>query len=472
MKTYNRIVLASRPRGEPSADNFRLEALAVPALLPGQLLVRNHYLSLDPYMRGRMSEAKSYAASQALDETMIGGTAGEVVASQHPDYSVGDFVVANGGWAEMTVSDGTGVRKVDASRIPLSAYLGAVGMPGMTAWYGVNRILQLKAGQTLCVSAASGAVGSAVGQLAKLQGVRAVGIAGGRDKCDYVVNELGFDACVDYKAGNLFRDLQAAAPDGIDGIFENVAGEVFDAALAQTHWSAPAHDRRLQRRGHSAAQRARAAEEPRDAAGLHRHRAPRLLAAGPGRTGRAGGRRPAEIPRDGGAGPGRGTRSIPRPPERPQPWQATGKTDLNDTVPTLTIRYGDWATLGTAAQTIRLAVFVQEQNVPAELEMDDNDAVCLHAVAYDAAGTPVGTGRLLPDGHIGRMAVSKNARGTGIGSALLRGLMGQAKDRGHAQVILSAQTHAAPFYLAHGFTQVGDEFFEAGIAHVAMHHAF
>ncbi|GGY33736.1 GNAT family N-acetyltransferase [Pseudoduganella albidiflava] len=136
------------------------------------------------------------------------------------------------------------------------------------------------------------------------------------------------------------------------------------------------------------------------------------------------------------------------------------------------IRYGDWATLSADAQVIRIAVFVQEQNVPAELEMDEKDAVCLHAVAYDAAGTPVGTGRLLPDGHIGRMAVMKDARGTGIGSALLRGLMAHARERGHPEVELSAQTHAASFYRAHGFEQVGDEFHEAGIAHVAMRRAF
>ena len=237
MTTYRRIVLASRPRGQVVPENFRIETVDVPAPADGQLLIRNHYLSLDPYMRGRMSEAKSYAASQALDETMIGGTVGEVVASRHPDYAPGEFVAAMGGWAEMAVSDGTAVRKLDlqGGAVPLSAHLGAVGMPGMTAWYGLNRILELKTGQTLCVSAASGAVGSAVGQLAKLRGCRAVGIAGGREKCEYVVRELGFDACVDYKAGNLKDDLKAAAPDGIDGIFENVGGEVFDAALARTN---------------------------------------------------------------------------------------------------------------------------------------------------------------------------------------------------------------------------------------------
>jgi NADPH-dependent curcumin reductase CurA len=235
MSTYQRIVLASRPRGPVVPDNFRIETVDVPELADGQLLIRNHYLSLDPYMRGRMSEAKSYAASQPLDETMIGGTVGEVVASRHSKYAAGEFVAAMGGWSEMAVSDGTGLRKLDTAAIPLSAYLGAVGMPGMTAWYGLNRILRLEPGQTLCVSAASGAVGSAVGQLAKLRGCRAIGIAGGPEKCDYVVRELGFDACIDYKAGNLKEDLKAAAPDGIDGIFENVGGEVFDAALARTN---------------------------------------------------------------------------------------------------------------------------------------------------------------------------------------------------------------------------------------------
>lgn len=232
---YQRLVLASRPRGEVQESDFRMETVAVPALRDGEVLVRNHYLSLDPYMRGRMSAAKSYAASQALDETMIGGTAGQVVASRHPRFAAGDFVVGMLGWAEMGVSDGGQLPKVDTSQIPLSAYLGAVGMPGMTAWYGMHKILQAKAGETVYVSAASGAVGSAVGQLAKLRGCRAVGVAGGKDKCDYVVNELGFDACVDYKAGNLEADLAAAAPNGIDAIFENVGGAVFDAALARTN---------------------------------------------------------------------------------------------------------------------------------------------------------------------------------------------------------------------------------------------
>ncbi len=235
MESYKRIVLASRPKGEAKAANFRLEEVPVPTLKDGEVLVRNHYLSLDPYMRGRMDEAKSYAAPQPLDEVMVGGTVGEVVASKNPKFAAGDQVVGMLGWAEMGVDNGAQLRKIDTTHIPMSAYLGPVGMPGMTAWYGLTQIIQPKAGETVVVSAASGAVGSVVGQLAKQRGCRAVGIAGGPDKCAYVVDELGFDACVDYKAGNLFRDLKQAVPDGIDGIFENVGGEVLDAALARTN---------------------------------------------------------------------------------------------------------------------------------------------------------------------------------------------------------------------------------------------
>lgn len=233
MTTYNRLVLASRPQGEVVPANFRLEAVPVPSLKDGEVLVRNHYLSLDPYMRMRMEDAKSYAAPQAIGETMIGGTVGEIVESKNPKFAVGDKVVGMLGWSEMGVSDGVLLRKVDTTHIPLSAYLGSVGMPGMTAWYGLTQIMQPKAGETIVVSAASGAVGSVVGQLAKLRGCRAVGIAGGKEKCDYVVNELGFDACIDYKAGNLLADLTAATPDGIDAIFENVGGEIFDACLGR-----------------------------------------------------------------------------------------------------------------------------------------------------------------------------------------------------------------------------------------------
>lgn len=233
MNTYQQIVLASRPQGQVSVDNFRLETVPVPNVGEGQVLVRNHFLSLDPYMRMRMEDVKSYAAPQAVNAVMVGGTAGEVVASRHPKFQVGDKVVGMFGWAEMGLSDGAGLKKVDTTHIPLSAYLGAVGMPGMTAWYGLTQIIAPKAGETVVVSAASGAVGSVVGQLAKARGCRAVGIAGGPEKCAYVVDELGFDACVDYKAGNLQADLAAATPNGIDGVFENVGGEILDACVAR-----------------------------------------------------------------------------------------------------------------------------------------------------------------------------------------------------------------------------------------------
>lgn len=234
MSTYQKIVLASRPRGSAvTPENFRLEQQPMPAISDGQLVVRNHYLSLDPYMRMRMEDVKSYAAPQALDEVMIGGTAGEVIESKHPKFNVGDKVVGMLGWSEIGVSDGTLLKRVDTSKIPLSAYLGVVGMPGMTAWYGLNQIIQPKAGQTIAVTAASGAVGGVVGQLAKLKGCKVIGIAGGKEKCGYVVDELGFDACIDYKGGNLFKDVKAAAPDGIDGLFENVGGAVMDAVLAR-----------------------------------------------------------------------------------------------------------------------------------------------------------------------------------------------------------------------------------------------
>ena len=233
MTPFQRIVLASRPTGEATLDNFRLETVAVPELKDGEVLIRNEYLTVDPYMRSLMNEGKSYMPPVELNATMAGGTVGEVVASRHPEFAVGDKVVGYLGWADMGVADGSTLRKVDTSEVPLQAYLGVVGMPGMTAWYGLNQIMAPKPGETVVVSAASGAVGSVVGQLAKLKGCRVVGIAGGKEKCDYVVNELGFDACVDYKAGNLVADLAAATPDGIDAVFENVGGPVLDASLAR-----------------------------------------------------------------------------------------------------------------------------------------------------------------------------------------------------------------------------------------------
>ncbi|MDR5757074.1 NADP-dependent oxidoreductase [Caballeronia sp. LZ035] len=227
------ILLVSRPEGEASVSNFKLVETPLAPLAEGQVRVRNHYLSLDPYMRGRMDDAKSYAPPQPLNEVMIGGTVGVVSESRNPKFAVGDSVVGMLGWQEYGTSDGTMLNQVDASRVPLSAYLGALGMPGVTAWYGLNGIIKPKTGETVVVSAASGAVGSVVGQLAKAAGCRAVGIAGGAEKCRYVVETLGFDACVDYKAGNLRADLKAAVPDGIDGYFENVGGEILNAVLAR-----------------------------------------------------------------------------------------------------------------------------------------------------------------------------------------------------------------------------------------------
>jgi hypothetical protein len=231
MPTNRRIVLASRPEGVASTSNFRLEEQQMPTLQSGQVLVRNLWLSLDPYMRGRMNEGRSYVAAQPLNEVMGGGTAGEVKESRNPAFAVGDKVVGYLGWQEYGISDGTGLYKVDARQIPLSAYLGAVGMPGVTAWYGLNRIIEPKAGETVLVSAASGAVGSVVGQLAKIAGCRAIGIAGGAEKCGYVTEELGFDACIDYKSQDVSKTLKEAAPQGVDGYFENVGGEILDAVL-------------------------------------------------------------------------------------------------------------------------------------------------------------------------------------------------------------------------------------------------
>ena len=231
MPINRRVLLASRPSGWVSEANFRIEEAPLRAPADGEVLVKNLWLSLDPYMRGRMNEGKSYAAKQEIGEVMIGGTVGEVVESRNPKFAKGDKVLGMLGWQQYGLSDGKGLNKVDASRVPLSAYLGVLGMPGVTAWVGLLDVCQPKAGETVAVSAASGAVGSVVGQIAKIKGCRAVGIAGGRQKCEYVVKELGFDACVDYKAGALNDDLKAAVPDGIDCYFENVGGEILDAAL-------------------------------------------------------------------------------------------------------------------------------------------------------------------------------------------------------------------------------------------------
>lgn len=231
--TNMQVLLANRPTGWVAESDFRIVESPLPKAGPGELLVKVHWLSLDPYMRGRMNATKSYARAVEIGEVMTGGTVGEVIESSHPKFKPGDYVVGSLGWQQYAVSDGEGLAKVDPKLVPLSCYLGVVGMPGATAWIGLLEHCQPKAGETVVVSAASGAVGSVVGQLAKMQGCRAVGIAGGRAKCDYVVKELGFDACADYKAGKLYEDLKTACPDGIDCYFENVGGEVMDTVFRQ-----------------------------------------------------------------------------------------------------------------------------------------------------------------------------------------------------------------------------------------------
>ena len=238
MTVNPQILLDNRPTGEAVASNFKLVGSETPALQDGEVLVRHHFLSLDPYMRGRMNDSKSYTAPQPLGQVMQGGTVGEVVESRSPKFQPGDQVVGMGGWQQYSVvkADEPGaLRKVDTTHVPLSYYLGAVGMPGVTAWYGLSKIIAPKAGETVVVSAATGAVGSAFAALAKARGCRAVGIAGGPEKCKYAVEELGFDACIDYKlhpnAASLSKALKEACPDGIDGYFENVGGMVLDAVL-------------------------------------------------------------------------------------------------------------------------------------------------------------------------------------------------------------------------------------------------
>ncbi|RDE50336.1 MAG: NADP-dependent oxidoreductase [Candidatus Accumulibacter meliphilus] len=226
-----RIVLASRPVGAPRSDNFRLDEAPVPQPAQGQLLLRTLYLSLDPYMRGRMSDAPSYAAPVGIGEAMPGGTVAEVQASQHPDYRAGDLVLAYSGWQDYALSDGRGLVKLDPAMPRPSLALGVLGMPGFTAYMGLLDIGRPQPGETVVVAAASGAVGAVVGQIAKLKGCRVVGIAGGSEKCRYVIDELGFDACIDHHGETLPQALAEACPQGIDIYFENVGGAVFDAVL-------------------------------------------------------------------------------------------------------------------------------------------------------------------------------------------------------------------------------------------------
>jgi len=238
MPINKQFLLDNRPTGEALASNFKLVSSDTPPLNDGEVLVRHHYLSLDPYMRGRMNESKSYAVPQPLGQVMQGGTVGEIIESRSPKFQVGDKVVGMGGWQQFSVVNAGqpgALRKVNTAHVPLSHYLGAVGMPGVTAWYGLNKIIAPKAGDTVVVSAATGAVGSAFAALAKTRGCRAVGIAGGPDKCKYAVDELGFDACIDYKlykdAASLSKAVREVCPDGIEGYFENVGGMVLDSVL-------------------------------------------------------------------------------------------------------------------------------------------------------------------------------------------------------------------------------------------------
>ena len=231
MATNRQILLAQRPQGWVKETDFSIVERPLPTLAEGQVLVRTMFLSLDPYMRGRMNAWKSYAPGVELGQVMVGGTVGEVTESRNPAFKSGDLALGYAGWQEYGISDGKDLQPLKRRNFPLSVYLGAVGMPGVTAWIGLLRIGQPRAGETVVVSAASGAVGAVVGQLAKRQGCRVVGIAGGAAKCAYVVRELGFDAAVDYKAGQLAGDLEAATPDGIDVYFENVGGEVLEAVI-------------------------------------------------------------------------------------------------------------------------------------------------------------------------------------------------------------------------------------------------
>ena len=230
-ETLERIVLASRPVGEPTLDNFRLEKHPISQPGSGQMLLRTLWLSLDPYMRGRMSDAPSYAKPVGIGEVMEGGTVSEVVTSNVPRFAKGDIVVGRTGWQSHALSDGSSLQKVDPTRAPIQTALGVLGMPGMTAYMGLLEIGKPVAGETVVVAAASGAVGSVVGQIGRIKGARAIGIAGGPDKCRYVIEELGFDACIDHRASDFTAQLAAACPKGIDVYFENVGGPVFEAVF-------------------------------------------------------------------------------------------------------------------------------------------------------------------------------------------------------------------------------------------------
>ena len=226
-----RLVLAARPKGEPTADTLRLDSAPMPTPAPGQMLLRTEFLSLDPYMRGRMSDAPSYAAPVAVGAVMEGGTVAQVVTSHVAGFGAGDWVLSSNGWQDYALSDGKGVTALGPDPVHPSWALGILGMPGFTAWAGLTQIGQPKPGETVCVAAATGPVGATVGQIAKLMGARVVGIAGGAKKCAFAIEALGFDACIDHKSAEFAQMLQTATPKGIDVYFENVGGAVFDAVV-------------------------------------------------------------------------------------------------------------------------------------------------------------------------------------------------------------------------------------------------
>ncbi len=231
MEQNTQVLLAARPDGWVKTSDFEIVETPIPSLKDGEFLVKNHWLSLDPYMRGRMADAKSYAKPVAIGEVMAGATVGQVMASKNPAFTEGGFVVGRLGWQSYSITSGDGVSQIDPTLVPIQNYLGVCGMPGATAWIGLLEICEPKPGETVLVSAATGAVGSVVGQLAKAAGCRAVGIAGGTKKCSYAVDEIGFDACVDYKSGNLLKKLKEACQDGVDCSFENVGGEIMDTVM-------------------------------------------------------------------------------------------------------------------------------------------------------------------------------------------------------------------------------------------------
>ena len=305
MATRNRkIVLVSRPSGEPTQDNFKLLEEEIPTPGKGQLLLRTIYLSLDPYMRGRMNAGPSYAPPVGIGEVMEGRAVCQVIETNLPEYQRGEFVFAPIGWQEYSLSDGAGVRRIDPSLGPISYALGVLGMPGLTAYTGLLNIGQPKSGETLVLAAASGAVGSVVGQIGRIKGCHVVGIAGGADKCRFVKNELGFDDCLDHREPELPERLAAACPDGIDIYFENVGGHVFDAVLPLFNNFASAgvrFDRALQRKraaartGSTAAVNAKYSCQATDIPRIHRFRFFRSVPAVSRRNERLAARWPDQV---------------------------------------------------------------------------------------------------------------------------------------------------------------------------------